>query len=134
MVKCLAFQDIAVDFAAQQILDLSSSLTGSVCMVSYPTVAQYVPAFKPLRDPRLNARPCDLDLILTNPTMLSSAVFSMLRFAKASSPVNVSNHSPLHEDHIPKTLRAYKFALKNWQSPFNPASGVRHVIFVLFIN
>jgi len=45
------------------------------------------PAFNPFRDPRLNARPWDLLRIRTNPVMgPSSPSFSILRFARASSP------------------------------------------------
>lgn len=45
-------------------------------------------AFKPLRAPRLNASPCDRLRILTKPVICpSSPSFSILRFARASSPV-----------------------------------------------
>lgn len=46
-----------------------------------------VDALRPLRDPRLSASPCDRLLIRTKPVIgPSSPSFSMLRFAKASSP------------------------------------------------
>jgi hypothetical protein len=44
--------------------------------------------FKPFSDPRLSANPWDLLRILTKPvTGPSSPSFSILRFARASSPV-----------------------------------------------
>ena len=36
-------------------------------------------------------------------------------------------------ENLPNTERAYKFALKNWQSPLRLASGVRHSMFVTFM-
>ena len=74
---------------------------------------------RPLREPKLNARPCDRLRILTNPVIgPSSPSFSMLKFAKASSPVSLFSYAFMKgaDDWIsdlPKTLLAYKFALKN---------------------
>lgn len=49
--------------------------------------------FKPFRDPRLNARPWDLLRMRTKPVIgPSSPSFSMLKFAKASSPVLVVSY------------------------------------------
>lgn len=64
---------------------------GSVVSMSMNQAVDPPTLFSPLSEPKLNARPCDRLRILTNPVIgASSPAFSMLRFAKASSPVDVS--------------------------------------------
>lgn len=51
--------------------------------------------FKPFKDPRLNARPCDRLRMRTKPVIgPSSPSFSMLRFANASSPAKAISIQP----------------------------------------
>lgn len=66
-----------------------------------------------------------------------SSIFSMLRFARASSPKKWDGDEKLTAQvarkDIPNRLRAYIFADKKSQSPDNAASGVRHAMFVDFM-
>jgi hypothetical protein len=74
---------------------------------------------KPFRLPKLNASPWLLLRILMKPvTGPFSPSFSTLKFANASSPTTsqyiitqIDHH--YHEEDLPNTLLAYKFALKN---------------------
>lgn len=96
------------------------------------TVRPYL--FKPFNEPRLNAKPCDRLRMRTKPVigpLLPSC--SMLKFANASSPVAIALGHSVYSAQLrclPNTLLAYKFADRNWQSPFIDASGVRQLMFV----
>ena len=77
-----------------------------------------VPAFSPFSDPRLNAKPWERLRIRTNPVIGPfSPSFSMLKFANASSPAPPSaflrHRNEDRAPDLPKTLLAYKLALKN---------------------
>lgn len=71
-----------------------------------------------MRSPRDKAMPCVLLRIRTCPEIDPVSIFSMLKFARASSP---------------NRLRAYRFAERKSQSPDIAPSGVRHAMFVEFI-
>lgn len=77
---------------------------------------RYIPSV--MRSPRDKAIPCVLLRIRTCPEIDPVSIFSMLKFARASSP---------------NRLRAYRFAERKSQSPDIAPSGVRHAMFVEFM-
>jgi len=68
----------------------------------------------------------------TNPVIGPlSPSFSILKLARASSPAFCQYCQCIKEfEDLPNTLLAYRFADKNWQSPFIDASGVKQLMFV----
>lgn len=66
--------------------------------------------FSPFRDPRLSANPCERLRILTKPVIApSSPSFSMLTFARASSPrPDVSGPDTRDKTHGDHAMEAYQ--------------------------
>lgn len=88
--------------------------------------------------PSDSAMPCVLLRIRTWPCICPvSSTFSMLRFARASSPGKQpqvrTQACVLTRRYSPNKLRAYMFADRKSQSPDRAPSGVKHDMFVDFM-